>query len=126
MTQLTKNFTLEEFMCKDGTPVPASLLLNVMKLATNLQILRDHLGESIHVNSGYRTEAYNKKVGGKPASQHLLANAGDITCKSKTPKQLSVIIEKLIGEGKLKFGGMGVYKGFIHVDIRKNKARWSA
>lgn len=122
--QLTTNFTLQEFNCNDGTPVPADLIPNVQKLANNLQILRDHLGESIHVNSGYRTPAYNKKVGGKSLSQHLKGTAADITCKSKSPKQLAAIIEKLITAGKLKFGGMGIYPGFVHVDIRAGKARW--
>lgn len=121
---LTTNFTLEEFACKDGSPVPDNLIDNVLQLARQLQILRDHLGESIHINSAYRTPDYNKKIGGKVASQHLQAKAADITCKNKTPKQLAVIIEKLIADGKLKFGGMGVYPGFVHVDIRNGKARW--
>lgn len=122
--QLTQNFSLQEFACKDGTQVPPELLPNVQKLAAQLQILRDYLGESIHINSGYRSPEHNKKVGGKKASQHLLAKAADITVKSKTPKQLAAIIEKLISEGKLKLGGMGVYPGFVHVDIRNGKARW--
>lgn len=124
--QLTENFTVEEFYCNDEqhTPVPPELMQNVLKLAEQLQILRDNLKEPIHINSGYRTEAYNKKVGGKPASKHLLAQAADITVKSKSPKQLAAYIEKLIGKGILKFGGMGIYPGFVHVDIRKTKARW--
>lgn len=122
--QLTTNFNLAEFACKDGTPVPETLIQNVLKLADQLQILRDSLGESVHINSAYRTSAYNKKVGGKPASQHLLAKAADITVKRKTPKQLAAHIEKLISAGTLKFGGMGIYPGFVHVDIRKGYARW--
>lgn len=121
---LTENFNLEEFACKDGTPVPAELLPNVKGLAEQLQILRNALDESIHINSGYRTPSYNKKVGGKPASQHLQARAADITVKSKTPKQLAAFIEKMISEGKLKIGGIGLYPGFVHVDTRKVKARW--
>lgn len=122
--QLTENFTRQEFDCRDGTEIPCNLLPNVTKLATQLQVLRDYLGESIHVNSGYRTPAYNKRVGGKSASQHLQAKAADITCKSKTPKQLAAVIEKLITAGKLKFGGVGLYPGFVHVDIRAGRARW--
>jgi uncharacterized protein YcbK (DUF882 family) len=115
--QLTENFALVEFMCKDGTPVPDNLICNVQALAEQLQILRDHLGEPVRLNSGYRTPAYNKKIGGAPKSQHLLAKAADITVKSKTPKQLKTIIEKLIKEGKMKNGGIGLYAGFIHYDI---------
>lgn len=122
--QLTKNFNLAEFACKDGTPVPDKYIANVTKLAENLQLLRDHLNEPLHINSAYRSPEHNKKVGGKPASQHLTASAADITCKSKSPKQLAAIIEKLIKDGVLKFGGMGIYPGFVHVDIRAGKVRW--
>lgn len=122
--QLTTNFDLSEFACKDGTPVPKDLLPNVQLLAKNLQVLRDYLGESIHVNSGYRTPAYNAKVGGKKNSYHMKAMAGDLTTKSKTPKQLAAIIEKLIAEKKMKQGGLGIYPGFVHYDVRGTKARW--
>jgi uncharacterized protein YcbK (DUF882 family) len=121
--QLTTNFHLSEFACKDGTPVPDELIPNVQKLAEQLQIIRDAIGESLHINSGYRTAAYNKKVGGKPNSYHLKAMAADITAKNYTPKQLAAVVEKLILNG-LKIGGMGIYKGFIHVDTRKGKVRW--
>lgn len=122
--QLTKNFAIVEFMCKDGTPVPLKYLPNVQKLASNLQVLRDHLGEPIRLNSGYRSPTYNKKIGGAKDSQHMLAKAADITVKTKTPKQLAVIIEKLISEGKMEQGGIGIYPGFTHYDVRGTKARW--
>lgn len=122
--KLTENFSREEFDCKDGTKVPAELMPNLRELAKNLQVLRDDIGEPIHVNSGYRTPAYNKRVGGKSASQHLKAKAADITAKSFTPKQLAARIEKLIAAGKMKQGGIGIYPGFTHYDVRGTKARW--
>lgn len=122
--QLSANFSFEEFSCKDGTPVPAEFIPNLQLLVANLQVLRDHIGEPIHVNSGYRTPAYNKSVGGKPNSMHMKAMAADITCKSYTPKQLHAIIEKLIKERKMKQGGLGLYPGFVHYDVRGTKARW--
>lgn len=122
--QLTSNFNLAEFACKDGTPVPADLIPNVELLAKNLQVLRDHLGEPIHINSGYRSPAHNAAVGGKKNSYHMKAMAADITCKSKTPKQLAAVIEKLIADKKMKQGGIGIYPGFVHYDVRGTKARW--
>lgn len=122
--KLTENFSREEFDCKDGTKVPAELMPNLRELVKNLQVLREDIGEPIHVNSGYRTPAYNKRVGGKPASQHLKAKAADITAKSFTPKQLAARIEKLIAAGKMKQGGIGIYPGFTHYDVRGTKARW--
>ena len=122
--QLTKNFHIHEFACNDGTPVPTDLLPNVTKLAMQLQILRDHLKESIRINSAYRHADYNTRIGGKPFSQHLTASAADITVKSMSPKKLKSIVEKLIKDEKLWFGGIGLYPGFLHVDIRTERARW--
>jgi uncharacterized protein YcbK (DUF882 family) len=121
---MTKNFFLYEFACKDGTPVPDELIPNVQVLAENLQVLRDHLGEPLRINSAYRYPEYNKKVGGKKNSYHLKAMAADITTKNKSPKQLAAIIEKLISEGKMMQGGIGIYPGFTHYDVRGRKARW--
>jgi uncharacterized protein YcbK (DUF882 family) len=122
--QLTENFSLHEFDCNDGTPVPDALLGNVEALAEQLQILRNHLGERIMISSAYRHPAYNKKIGGKSNSYHLRAMAADITVKSETPRQLKAIVEKLIEQKKVKFGGIGLYPGFLHVDIRRQAARW--
>ena len=122
--QLTKNFSLAEFNCHDGTPVPADLIPNVKELAKNLQVLRDEIKEPVRLNSGYRTPSYNKKVGGKPKSQHMLAKAADIVAKSYTPKQLAAVIERFIKAGKMKQGGIGIYPGFTHYDVRGTKARW--
>ena len=122
--QLTENFSLHEFDCNDGTPVPDGLLHNVEALAEQLQILRDYLKEPVRINSAYRHANYNKRIGGAPDSMHLRAMAADITVKSKTPKQVKAIIERLIKAKKLKFGGIGLYAGFVHVDIRQAYARW--
>mgnify|MGYP003496326007 CR=1 FL=1 len=123
--QLTKNFSREEFDCKDGTIVPSEFLPNVQEVANNLQVLRDHLGVSVRVTgSGYRTPVHNKKVKGATHSQHLTASGADINADGFTPKQLAAEIEKLIKSGKMKQGGIGIYKGFVHYDIRGVKARW--
>lgn len=122
--QLTKNFSIEEFDCHDGTHVPSSLFGNLNALAFNLQILREHLNRPIHILSGYRTESYNKKVGGAPHSQHLIARAADIQVKGITPYSLAMIIEELITDEFMKQGGLGLYDTFVHYDIRGFKARW--
>jgi uncharacterized protein YcbK (DUF882 family) len=122
--RLTKNFSLSEFNCADGTKVPAALRGNAKYLAEQLQVIRDTINENLHVNSGYRTITYNAKVGGKPNSFHLKAMAADIICKNYTPKQLKTVIEKLIKEKKIKIGGVGLYPGFLHIDTRAGYARW--
>jgi uncharacterized protein YcbK (DUF882 family) len=122
--QLTPNFHIREFKCNDGSKVPEALEANVRLLATQLQALRDHIGIPIHLNSAYRTEAYNASIGGSPKSQHKLAKASDLTTQKYTPKQLATIIKKLIKEGKMMQGGVGIYPSFVHYDCRGTEARW--
>lgn len=123
--QLTKNFTRQEFDCKDGTIVPEKYMENCLKVAQNLQVLRDTLKVPIMITgSGYRTPSHNAKVGGAKNSQHLTCNGADINARDYTPKQLAKEIEKLIAAGKMEQGGIGIYKGFVHYDRRGKKARW--
>ena len=123
--QLTKNFNLQEFDCKDGTKVPAEFIPNAQKVANNLQVLRDYLGVPVRITgSGYRTAKHNKKVGGAKNSQHLTASGADINADGYTPKQLAAEIEKLIASGKMAQGGIGIYSNFVHYDTRGTRARW--
>lgn len=122
--QLTENFSIGEFACKDGTQVPDELKDNVLKLAQNLQVIRDTIGKPLQILSGYRSPAWNKKVGGKPRSFHMRAMAADLTVKDMTPKQLHKVILKLIDEKKIKNGGLGLYAGFVHYDIGPANRRW--
>lgn len=122
--QLTKNFHLREFACKDGTPVPNNLIPVIQELANNLQILRDELGVSIHVNSGYRTEKHNKNIGGVKNSFHVKGMAGDLSTRDVKPRKFARTIKRLIKQGKMKQGGVGLYNGFVHYDIRGYNATW--
>ena len=122
--QLTANFKLDEFKCKDGCGVPDPLLSNVQDLANNLQILRDHIGKPITIMSGYRTPEWNIKCGGELKSQHMEAKAADIQVSGMTPKEVCNAIKLLIGAGRMKQGGVGLYDGWVHYDVRGVKARW--
>ena len=122
--RLTNNFTKQEFDSKDGSPMPPEVLLNVQKLASQLQALRDVLNAPIRINSGYRSPEHNKAVGGSKNSQHVLGKAADIRVKGKTPKQVYDIIEGMISAGDMLQGGLGLYDTFVHYDIRKTRSRW--
>ena len=122
--QLTKNFSLWEFRCRDGTDVPEEYMDNVQELAENLQVLRDFIGKPINVISGYRSPTYNRKIGGARRSQHLLAKAGDLIVNGMTPDEVKAAIVELIKEGKMKKGGVGLYTHFTHYDIRGFNRRW--
>jgi len=122
--QLTKNFRLDEFKCKDGTTVPPDYMDNVIKLADNLQVLRDYVCEPIRVISGYRSKKYNTRIGGARKSQHMWAKAADIKIKGMKPAEVKETIEWLIREGKMHKGGVGIYRTFVHYDVRGWNARW--
>lgn len=94
--KLTKNFTLDE-MCKSkklkelrkkglkisNAPSPKEIV-NLKALCENvLQPLRDHMGEPIIINSGYRSPELNQKIGGVRESQHVKGEAADIRCKDR-------------------------------------------
>ena len=88
MTKLSEHFTLGE-MCKtkvnlENVPNEAQVE-NLKRLCGWLEMLRDEwnrrYGEGddpIVINSGYRSEAVNKAVGGVKGSNHLTGCAADI------------------------------------------------
>lgn len=117
-------FKESEFNCHDGTPVPENLKGNLRLLIQNLDVLRESLGVPVRVLSGYRSPAHNAAVGGKPQSKHMAAMAADIVTKEFSPRQIHARIEKLIAEKKMRQGGLGLYKGFVHYDVRGTRARW--
>jgi hypothetical protein len=86
MTQLTKNFSLEE-MIKSETalrhgmenkPGPDELNSLLQLCANVLQPVRDHYQKGVKVNSGYRSPDVNAKVGGSRTSDHTRGMAADI------------------------------------------------
>lgn len=124
MAKLTNNFTLEEFNSKCGRDIPNNVLPNILQLAKNLQVLRDAIGKSISITSGYRSPQHNKKIGGAKDSQHVKGLAADIKVAGMTPKEVALVIEGLIEQGKMKQGGIGIYPSWVHYDVRGTKARW--
>jgi uncharacterized protein YcbK (DUF882 family) len=116
--QLSKNFKLSEFVCKDGS----GKVLYAPTLIEKLQLLRNALMRSIVVVSAYRTPEYNTKVGGAPKSQHMEGTASDIKVPGVTPLEVAKAAEKV------GFTGIGVYthdgNNFTHVDVRPSKSYW--
>ena len=83
---LTEHFTLTEFVRSetaerkhiDNTPT-VEVVANLRALCRNvLEPTRVSFGAPIYITSGYRCQALNKAVGGKPTSQHLRGEAADL------------------------------------------------
>lgn len=122
--KLSENFSSSEFECKCGCKMPNDVYFNITKLANQLQILRNKIKSSISITSGYRCESHNKAISGAKNSKHILGKAVDIKVAGMQPKKVYNIIEELISEGVMLQGGLGLYKTWVHYDIRKTKARW--
>tara|TARA_R110000803_G_scaffold121152_1_gene189251 strand:+ start:133 stop:516 length:384 start_codon:yes stop_codon:yes gene_type:complete len=122
--KITNNFNKIEFESKDGAKMPLLVLDNIKILALQLQIIRDYICEPIHISSAYRSPSHNAKIGGVSNSQHTKGKAADLSTKSFSSIELHRVIEKLISENKILNGGVGLYNGFVHYDIRKSPARW--
>ena len=122
--QVTKNFNLNEFNSKCGRPMPENIKKNIIELINNLQVIRDEVKVPISITSGYRSPEHNAKVKGAKDSQHVKGTAVDFKVQGLKPKEVSLIVERLIKEGKIKQGGIGIYPSWVHYDTRGVKARW--
>jgi len=126
---MTKNFNIDEFKCKGNLrgcscEMPDEVYKNIQELAENLQIIRDELQEPIKINSAYRCENHNRKIGGSSKSQHVKGKAADIVVKNLTPDEVANALDNLQQGGFIKSGGLGRYDTFTHIDIRGTEARW--
>jgi uncharacterized protein YcbK (DUF882 family) len=110
-------FKRKEFACKCGCGqnVVDAELLKV------LDDLRSHFDNLVIIKSGNRCIKYNKKVGGAKKSKHIKGIAADIRVKYIFPKQ----VYKYLNEKYSKKYGLGIYKTWVHIDVRTNKARWN-
>ena len=79
---LSQHFTLGEFTRSKYPEVyniPShEAIANLKRLCEWLEVLRERVGHSIIINSGYRSPQLNRKVGGAATSNHITGCAVDI------------------------------------------------
>ena len=117
MGDLSKNFSLSEFACPCGqckthiSPV----------LIEKLQQFRDFFGGPVVISrgGGYRCASYNEKIGGAESSQHMQGIAVDLPW----PGSGALKYRYLELAFMLKFRGVGVYDGHVHLDMRHSETR---
>ena len=126
--KLSPSFTVREFSCRDGS---ATILIDE-GLVVLLQCIREHFGKAVTITSGYRTAAYNATLpGASKNSQHIQGRAADFWVEGVPVATVAAYAEKLL-PGR---GGIGRYPkdaahptrktGWVHVDTRPNKSRWT-
>lgn len=123
----SKYFKQYEFECRCGkcklpTNVPSNELIDI------LTEIREHFGQVLRINSGYRCPEHNRRVGGASQSQHTIGSAADfIVFKVPTEEVYNYVMERY-GDRPLgiaiKRNPNNPYAGFVHLDTRGKKARW--
>jgi uncharacterized protein YcbK (DUF882 family) len=96
-------------------------------LADILSLLQEQWGYArpLIVRSGYRTARTNAALeGAAPGSLHLVGQAADITVPGMAANDLAMAAWTL--SRRLGFLGLGVYPGFVHLDIGPQRVwtRW--
>ena len=132
-----KNFKIQEFVCHCGCEMPAEARQNIEALVVEvLDPLREAYGKPIYVNSGYRCEARNRKVGGVLRSQHMLGQAADIRPGTLIPasepespahkeiphqvrnEALMTLARLIVAQGR--FDQLIIYPTFLHVSYKRS------
>jgi len=103
-----RHFKISEFDSPDKKGSGRNMDKKFLDMIDNA---REFAGIPFKVNSGYRTEAHNDKVGGVSNSSHLKGYAADIDCDTDVDRHKIIIA--LLHAG---FTRIGISKGFIHVD----------
>jgi len=111
--QLTRNFTDGEFKCPCCDKEKMS-----RDFIAKLQTARQAADIPFHINSGWRCQNRNKKVGGAENSSHLTGHAADI--RATDSQKRFAIVNALRKAG---FERIGVAKTFIHVDDDAGKTQ---
>lgn len=120
--RISRNFTWKEFSNSDvairhhiiNEIVDWEVRDNIKALVDYiLQPLREAWGGPLFINSGYRSEELNKKVGGVATSQHCKGEAADVGVTD--PYALAKLANKM----RLPFDQMIVYPSFVHFSYKR-------
>lgn len=124
--RLTRNFRLGEWSVSESfpelvEPVPDAMGHKVVKMATEvLQPLRNIYGP-IGILSGYRSPELNTAVGGSPTSQHMVAEAVDIS--NEHVQHIFWDLKNTVLKSAFPVGQVILYgdKNFVHIALESMK-----
>lgn len=113
----SKHFILSEFDSRDQPGSGSNMQRSTLAM---LEKAREIAGVPFIINSGYRTPAHNKAVGGSDTSSHLKGYAVDVAVN---PMNRDRIMGAMVSAG---FRRVGIAKTFLHVDNDPTKpnATW--
>ena len=109
-----KYFSLDEFDSPDEAGSGSKMCTCFLKICDKI---RADYGKPLRVNSGYRTEKHNAKIGGVKNSSHKIGKAVDFSCTNSGDRML--LLNAIYKNG---INRVGVGKGFIHIDTDSTKS----
>ena len=127
---LTKNFSYQE-MIKSSTAARLGVsndatrehVINLVNLCNFiLQPVREEFGP-IRINSGYRSPALNKAVGGSKTSQHCKGEAADFESSRVSNPELAAWVAKHLDFDQLIlefYDGKDPHSGWVHCSYKKD------
>jgi uncharacterized protein YcbK (DUF882 family) len=129
--QLTAHLKLSDFDQPEGYGCQAAeypgewALERAMTLAGILEAVCSELGEEeFTITSGYRTSEFNDALrnAGYPVikdSEHCTGRAVDVIFHRARPIEVWTVALGLHVRGAIRLGGLGLYAGWVHLDIRE-------
>ena len=107
-------------------PAPEAFRTNIDRTVRAVNAIHRAYTPGVRIVSGYRSPAYNAAVRGALRSQHLQGLAVDMVPLDGDVSGLNQAVLALIQSGALSEGGIGLYRTFLHYDLRGSKARWGS
>jgi hypothetical protein len=118
--RISKYFNVGEATKGDPERTPSKggeVARNILKMAAELDKLREAYGKPIRVTSWYRPAAINRRVGGASQSQHIHGRGVDICPVDGDIHQF----QEWCDEHWYGALGYGAHRGFVHLDNRNGK-----
>ena len=114
--EMIRSETAKEKEIDNGFP-SIKIMCNAFQVLERLDLVRAHIDKPIHINSGYRCEELNKKVGGTEDSYHMKGLAADFRTNSKEdiPKMYNFLQRNI---KRFDIQELIKYDTFIHMAIK--------
>lgn len=130
MAQITRNFRRSEFDRHAELAEGSELWDAMVEHLGHVQRIRDEVGAPVNItpHGGYHGPTFDLRWRRRsPGSRHRQAIATDLRASGMAPSELHLLIVRLIREGEIAQGGVGLYAGaggYVHYDSRGTLARW--
>ena len=108
-----------------NTLPPRKMWKKIIPTLKAVDELCDQIGLPIdEMLSAYRCPDYNKAVRGNRGSYHMTNQAIDVVFKRTSAWRVARAAKHLRDDKKAFKGGIGLYRGFVHIDTRGENANW--